>query len=519
MIDDQARWGTGPLMPYATSHRQDTAALAGRDGLPGSPQPVPEAEKVETSSPAVPRMAGSAARLVRTAVLVAADLGGLSFAATVAYLLWALPVHLQPASTYLELLPLLGLFVLGYARAGLYPGFGLGPVDILRRLSYVTAFGFLVLASFAFALKLPHLYSRMTFAIAFGLALLFVPIARALVLTVAHRWSWWPEPVVIVGTSQRARQVISNLHEDPYLGYRPAVALEVEPSGESIADVPVVGTTSDAASLAGRGYRVALVDADARRDRALIDHLQQVFRHVILIRADDDAPIEGIQIRNLGQMAGIEYTNNLLRQSNRVVKRSLDVVVAATMLAITTPLMAVAVLLVRAIDGAPVLFWQKRAGLGGEPIAVPKIRTMRRDAEARLEAHLTGNPSLRAEWDTRFKLQHDPRLIPLVGRVLRRFSIDELPQLWTVLTGRMSLVGPRPVPDYHLEQFPESVRSLRRYVRPGLTGLWQISVRADGDLKDQQTYDAFYIRNWSVWLDLYILSRTLAVVLSGRGAY
>jgi lipopolysaccharide/colanic/teichoic acid biosynthesis glycosyltransferase len=110
-------------------------------------------------------------------------------------------------------------------------------------------------------------------------------------------------------------------------------------------------------------------------------------------------------------------------------------------------------------------------------------------------------------------------LIPFVGRFFRRFSVDELPQLWTVLRGDMSLVGPRPFPDYHLEHFSPAFRELRLRVRPGITGLWQITLRSAGTTAEQESYDSYYIRNWSVWLDLYILSRTIAAVASGRGAY
>ena len=144
---------------------------------------------------------------------------------------------------------------------------------------------------------------------------------------------------------------------------------------------------------------------------------------------------------------------------------------------------------------------------------------MRLDAEKRLEEHLAENPELREEWKERFKLARDPRLIPLVGRLFRQFSIDELPQLWSVLRGDMSLVGPRPFPDYHLSQFSPVFLELRQRVRPGITGLWQITIRSDGGIAEQVAYDSYYIRNWSVWLDLYILSRTIAAVAAGRGAY
>jgi lipopolysaccharide/colanic/teichoic acid biosynthesis glycosyltransferase len=150
---------------------------------------------------------------------------------------------------------------------------------------------------------------------------------------------------------------------------------------------------------------------------------------------------------------------------------------------------------------------------------VPKIRTMVPGADAQLEAATARDPELARQWRERMKLENDPRLVPGVGRFLRRWSLDELPQLWSVVRGEMSLVGPRPFPDYHLAQFPGTFLELRQRVRPGITGLWQVNVRSDGPLERQQVFDTYYIRNWSVWLDLYILARTIGAVLKGKGAY
>jgi lipopolysaccharide/colanic/teichoic acid biosynthesis glycosyltransferase len=283
--------------------------------------------------------------------------------------------------------------------------------------------------------------------------------------------------------------------------------------------VPMCGGLDDAAALAARGIRVALVETDELFDLALVDRLQHHFHHVVLLREYDDLAVEGIQIRNLGGIVGIEYTNNLLVHRNRLLKRTLDVIVAGTALVILSPVMLVAAVLVKLLDRGPVLFTQPRSGLDGRIVDVPKIRTMRIDAEAKLEEHLAADPELREEWEATHKLRRDPRLIPVIGQVFRRFSVDELPQLWTVAQGRMSLVGPRPFPDYHLKKFPAAFLELRRRVRPGVTGLWQVMVRNEGGLELQQAYDTYYIRNWSVWLDIYVLSRTIAAVASGRGAY
>jgi lipopolysaccharide/colanic/teichoic acid biosynthesis glycosyltransferase len=141
------------------------------------------------------------------------------------------------------------------------------------------------------------------------------------------------------------------------------------------------------------------------------------------------------------------------------------------------------------------------------------------DAEIILQNYLKRNPDAKHEWQQFFKLKNDPRILPGIGLFLRKASLDELPQFWNVLRGEMSLVGPRPFPHYHLECFSSDFRKMRRSVLPGITGLWQVSGRSDGDLTIQENLDSYYIRNWSIWMDLYLLARTVLVVFSGKGAY
>ena len=204
--------------------------------------------------------------------------------------------------------------------------------------------------------------------------------------------------------------------------------------------------------------------------------------------------------------------------SNQWLKRGLDVALVLASAAVFLPLIGLAALAIQLVDRGPVFYAQERRGLGGRRIRVWKLRTMYQDSAARLERHLAENPAAREEWNRFFKLRHDPRVLPWIGGLLRRSSIDELPQVWNLLVGEMTLVGPRPLPDYHLAAFDGAFRHQRQTVTPGLTGLWQVAARSDGDAMVMRRLDGFYIANRSIGLDLLIVLRTVAVVLAGRGA-
>lgn len=197
-------------------------------------------------------------------------------------------------------------------------------------------------------------------------------------------------------------------------------------------------------------------------------------------------------------------------------KRTIDIVGALAMLIALMPVMIALAMLVRA-DGGPVLFRQRRIGAGGKPFMCLKYRTMRTDAEAQLKALLARDPEARASWDSDFKLRVDPR-ITRFGGLLRQTSLDELPQLFNVLKGDMSLVGPRPIVAAEVPRYGGAIREYLN-CRPGVTGLWQVSGRNDVDYPTRVKLDQTYVRNWSVFADIGILFRTVRVVLQRSGAY
>lgn len=198
-------------------------------------------------------------------------------------------------------------------------------------------------------------------------------------------------------------------------------------------------------------------------------------------------------------------------------KRCLDLIVAASLLLFLAPLFLLIALAIKGSDGGPVLFRHRRIGRHGAEFWCLKFRTMTPDADQRLQRHLAENPEAAREWEASRKLKNDPRATVL-GNVLRRSSVDELPQLLNVVKGEMSLVGPRPIVR---EEIPKYGRFIADYMcaRPGLTGLWQVSGRNDVDYAERVALDSQYVRQWSIEQDLIIILKTFRVVVAGRGCY
>lgn len=474
---------------------------------------------LERSHTPVARHAPWWAPTLRILVMVISDCLTLIICGAFSYVFWAHAVRSQPADVYLQLLAFVPFFPLAYASVGLYPGFGLGPVQTLKRLSLRTTFTFLLLAATSFALRIPHHYARTWFVIALGLSLVMVPLTRWLINVACRHRRWWREPAIVYGIGPSLDRTLRTLDRSIWAGYRPDVVVRRSEPRDVSVDEPLRAVLDDARA---RGVRVALVTETAGMDATAVVHtLERWFRHVVLLRgsySDHELAVEEAEVRNVGGMLGIEFPNQLSRLRNRSLKRLMDIVLGSLLVIATTPVIVAAMLAIRLTSRGSPIFRQEREGREGAPIQVLKLRTMYADAAERLDHHLGNDPDAAQEWQRRFKLKDDPRILPVIGALLRRWSLDELPQLWQVVRGEMSLVGPRPFPSYHLDAFDADFLALRRRVRPGLTGLWQVMVRSQGSLAEQEFFDTYYIRNWSLWMDIYVLAKTLTAVVSGRGA-
>jgi Undecaprenyl-phosphate galactose phosphotransferase WbaP len=221
--------------------------------------------------------------------------------------------------------------------------------------------------------------------------------------------------------------------------------------------------------------------------------------------------------QDLGGALSMEVRRNLLDPLPRMIKRAIDLALLSMIAPVVLPLTFLLGALACVGSRGSMFYRHRRIGRGNSTIHVWKIRTMHQDSDAVLQKALASDPMLHAEWLSSRKLLRDPRVTP-VGRILRRTSLDELPQLWNVLRGEMSLVGPRPIVDEEVDLYGDRFDLYCR-VTPGLTGLWQVSGRSRMSVDERVRLDSYYVKNWSPWLDLHILARTTKVVITGEGAY
>jgi Undecaprenyl-phosphate galactose phosphotransferase WbaP len=414
-----------------------------------------------------------------------------------------------------------GLMIMpvAYYLAGLHPGYGLGPVERLRTRIVTTTVVFGILISWDRLIGSGD-WSRGVLLLTFCFALILVPMFESLVRRTLIRCDLWGHPVAIFGASETGVNLARMLLANPPLGLVPIGFFDdrVQRREGRVEPVEILGGINEAKLLCPNAHRIiiAIPNAKAARLNEIISRIQ--FTDVTIIPNLIGFQTLWISARDLNGVLGLSVKRNLLLQHNRVVKRITDLVLGAIACVFALPIIGFFALVVKIIDPGPAFCTQERIGEHGRPFKMLKLRSMRVDAEQWLVEYLARDSQAREEWERFMKLRNDPRVLPIVGKLMRTLSIDELPQLWHVIRGDMSLVGPRPFPQYHVARFDPDFRRLRASVRPGLTGLWQVSSRSEGDLKVQQMQDTYFIRNWSPWLDLYVLTQTVYAVLGTKGA-
>jgi len=419
--------------------------------------------------------------------------------------------------------------VVASAWRGIYPGYGVCASALLRSTFYTLTgvFAGVIALSLLTTGSLPYLRSIMFLAWVASVPAL--SIARMAIRRMISHFEWYGEPVIILGEASLAYQIVDTLREHGHIGLRPFIIVEYnEPNAEYgyYKNVPVIGGIDNVVPLA-KHFRisrcvVALAHVNTEAVAKKLEMICQVVPQTTVI--GEQVPPSVMWISN--SQTDITMTTDValrLRQpALRLKKRLFDLAIAMPLLIVTAPLMAIIAMAIRVSSRGPAFYTQERVGDKGKTFRVLKFRTMVTNADEALNAMLAIDESLRDEYLHFHKLKNDPR-ITKVGRWLRKFSLDELPQLWNVMRGDMAIVGPRPMlpVEFSLlgKSIPAAYADAYMSSRPGITGLWQVTVRSTESFSVRMSVDRYYIRNWSLFLDFYLLLRTIGVVFTGRGGY
>ena len=439
---------------------------------------------------------------------------------------------------YLEFWPVLIVFILLNTMMGLYqghwmyPSASLPPVEEMRRLvgsSFLTHLG--VMAYLGFVFQTTEGYSRMVIAVSgLGVAFLAQPI-RNLMRRVLKRSGLGQIPVVLSGAGLAARRVALALADDIYSGYKIVGYF----SGSTRMGrakrrrlwherdltklgIPYLGTWRDIVPEARkRDIKILLACQDERLFRLQLEAFVEWFTYIDYVPSARAFPVFGSRALSFDGVGGIELMNQRRMRALRLQKHILDRLFSVLAFLFLLPVFILIPILIKLTSRGPVFFRHTRLGRGGRLIRVWKFRSMYQDAESRLEALLKTNPALADEWARHHKLRHDPRVTP-IGRLLRLTSLDELPQFFNVFLGEMALIGPRPIVSSEVAYYGDDFRVMSS-VNPGITGLWQVSGRSDVDYEQRVALDLYYVLNWSPWMDIWILLKTISAVLTFRGAH
>ena len=411
---------------------------------------------------------------------------------------------------YLRLWPIGPTFIAINALFRLYhgrllcPAAPLSPVEELRRLvgsAFITHVG--ALAVIVMLLQTSKEYSRLLFFLSGAVTAILAQPLRDLTRALLFRLGVGQIPVVLIGSGSTAERAVTALSGNRYVGFR--IVRRFKSGDEDVVRVS-----------RGLGVRILVACVDQRLLRCRLREFTEWFFCIEYMPTAETFPVFGSRTVSFDGMGGVEMVNQSRMRTLRMQKWLLDKALSVVAFAMLSPFFIVVPILVKLTSPGPVFYRQRRLGVNGREMRIWKFRSMYVDADERLARILAEDPEAAKEWKESFKLRDDPRITPL-GRWLRKTSIDEFPQLFNVLAGDMALVGPRPIVKDEVAYYGTAYKVFSS-VKPGVTGLWQVSGRSDTDYARRVALDVEYVINWSPWLDLWILVRTFFTVLSSRGA-
>ncbi|WP_457569119.1 undecaprenyl-phosphate galactose phosphotransferase WbaP [Desulfurobacterium sp.] len=382
----------------------------------------------------------------------------------------------------------------------------------VKRIVKAVSFATIIILSVVSLGRLSEHVSRTTVVILWMISIPLFAISRKLLKELLYSLSLWRQEAVAVGSKEFISKIKKIFDEDHFMGYHVNKGIEISSLNDSY-EKQFLNFEADT-------LIVAIPDSFKGDTEKFLAKIHKSARNVLFV-----PDVKGLAFLNselyplfFSELFLLSVKNNLKSATNRFLKRIFDLLVSILLLPILLPIIAIIAVLIKLDSDGPVFFVHKRVGKDGKEIGVIKFRTMYKDAQERLDKLLAENEEIRKEWETYFKLKNDPR-ITKVGKFLRKTSLDELPQIFNVLKGDMSLVGPRPVVKKEIEKYYRDFAQYYYLVKPGITGLWQVSGRSDTDYDKRVRLDTWYVLNWSLWLDIIILIKTVKTVLKKEGAY
>ncbi len=423
-----------------------------------------------------------------------------------------------------------------FACVGLYPGIMIPPTEEIKKFSTATFFSFVAISLTIFIPKSENLFTIYiikdsndfalcaAFCLAFIFATFLLPSFREFAKRCIQHKKWWGVPAVIYCTDSSAEFIVDRLLKNKYLGYKPAIiidsALPKPKNDEDVIstnnyhDIPIFPECNQVLQIIKTKNIKTAIMSDYHGDYSLV---MSSYRYTINVSKRQNSFTSNQHIKDIAGIIGFASTHNLTFKSNLFIKRLIDIFLILLFSPILIPVFIILMFLTKVTSRGPIFYGHKRVGQNGKEFKCWKFRSMCIDADKKLEEILANNPQMRAEWEKDRKFTNDPRVTKF-GKFLRKTSLDELPQLINILIGQMSFVGPRPVTAPELDRYGE-YKDFVLSVTPGLSGMWQTSGRSDTEYEERIALDLYYIQNWSIWLDIWILIKTVYVVLKGRGAY
>jgi len=397
-------------------------------------------------------------------------------------------------------------------------------LETVRQIFYAVLYALITCILALYFMEASMLASRL-YVVLFGVLALFnIYAARYILLKVLKATNLLMKPVVLIGAGKTAEIVLQFFEGDLGYRYRIVGLLDDAPISEELPQkFLMLGKVSDAEEIIrDSGVKTVIITApgmDSSRLETLVAKIQPLVRDILFVPDLMMLPLGhvGVEPFYTEKVFMLSIRNNLARQRNRLAKRIFDLVATICGGLLILPILFILAILVGIDNKGRIIFAHRRVGRKGKLFPCYKFQSMVPDAQERLEEYLAKNPAARKEWEESFKLTNDPRVTKL-GAFLRKTSLDELPQLWNVLMGDMSLVGPRPIVTKEVERYGDYIREYYM-VPPGITGMWQVNGRSDTTYDERVAMDTWYVRNWSVWIDLVYLFKTVKTVFTGKGAY